>query len=162
MPLDPGSRLGVYEIIRALGAGGMGEVYRARDSRLGRSVAIKVLPDAVARDAERIARFEREARALAALHHPQIATLFGMEEAGHRHFLVMELVEGETIAERLARARLHRLPVPEATGIARQIAEALEAAHDQGIIHRDLKPANVMPRPRDLQSSRSRRPSRRP
>ena len=145
MTLEAGTRLGVYEIGDALGAGGMGEVYRARDTKLGRSVAIKVLPDSVAHDAERIARFQREARALAALNHPHIAALFGMEEADGRHFLVMELVEGETLEERL----LASISIGEALQIARQIADALEAAHEKGIIHRDLKPANVKVTPDD-------------
>jgi serine/threonine-protein kinase len=143
MSLNPGTRLGSYEIIGLVGAGGMGEVYRARDCKLGRSVAIKVLPAALAGDRERISRFEREARALAALNHPYIATLFGLEEAEHephRHLLVMELVEGETLAERLRRGPL---PPETALALARQIAEALEAAHEKGIIHRDLKPANI-------------------
>jgi serine/threonine-protein kinase len=147
MALEAGTRLGVFEIRGLVGAGGMGEVYRATDSKLGRSVAIKVLPDPVARDADCIARFRGEARALAALHHPHIASLFGMEEADNRHFLVMELVEGETLAERLT--RMKQLPRAEALGIARQIAEGLEAAHDKGIVHRDLKPANIKITPDD-------------
>jgi len=118
----------------------MGEVYRARDTRLGRIVAIKILPDHLAADADRIARFEREARALAALNHPRIATLFGLDESGGRHLLVMELVEGETLADRLARGPL---PLEQALGTAIQLAEALEAAHEKAIVHRDLKPANV-------------------
>src|SRR5213593_2878508 len=140
MTLVPGARLGPYEILSALGAGGMGEVYRAKDTKLGRAVAVKVLPDALASDADRIARFEREAKALAALNHPHIAALYGMEESDGRHFLVMELVEGETLAERLQRGPM---PVAEALKTATQIAEALEAAHEKGIVHRDLKPANV-------------------
>ena len=140
MGLTPGTRLGAYEVLSALGAGGMGEVYRARDTKLGREVAIKVLPEAWAFDADRAARFEREAQVLASLNHPHIAALYGMEESGGRHFLVMELVEGETLAERLARGAL---PVNAALEIAHQIAEALEAAHEKGITHRDLKPANV-------------------
>ena len=140
MPLTIGTRLGSYEIVAPLGAGGMGEVYRARDTKLGRSVAIKVLPDAVAFDPERVSRLEREARALAALNHPNIGALFGLEESDKRHFLVMELVEGETLAERIARGPL---PLEQALAVARQIAEALEAAHEKGIVHRDLKPANV-------------------
>ena len=140
MPLSPGTRLGSYEILSALGAGGMGEVYRARDMRLGREVAIKILLDAVALDPERISRFEREAKALAALNHPHVAALHGMEESDRRHFLVMELVEGETLAERLQRGAL---PIEQTLRIAAQIAEALEAAHEKGIVHRDLKPANV-------------------
>ena len=140
MPLSAGARLGVYVVGEPLGAGGMGVVYRARDSKLGRDVAIKLLPDRTADDPERVARFGREARALAALHHPYIATLFGMEEFDGRHFLVMELVEGETLAERLSRAAI---PVTEALRLAREIADALEAAHEKGIVHRDLKPANI-------------------
>ncbi len=144
--LVPGTRLGSYEIVSALGAGGMGEVYRARDRRLGREVAIKVLPEAVEREPERIARFEREARVLASLNHPHIAGLYGMELAGDRHFLIMELVEGETLADRLRRGPI---PVEEALRIAIQIADALEAAHEKGIIHRDLKPANIKISPDD-------------
>jgi eukaryotic-like serine/threonine-protein kinase len=140
MYLAAGSRLGLYEIIALIGAGGMGEVYRARDTKLGRGVALKILPDAVAADPDRISRFEREAKALAALNHPHIAALFGMEESGGRHFLAMELVEGETLAERLARGPL---AVEDALTIALQIADALEAAHAAGIVHRDLKPANL-------------------
>ena len=129
-----------YAIESLLGAGGMGEVYRARDTRLERSVAIKVLPAAFAQDPERIGRFQREAKVLAALNHPNIAALYGMEESGGAHFLVMELVEGETLAERIARGPI---PPAEALRIAVQIAEACEVAHEKGIIHRDLKPANV-------------------
>jgi eukaryotic-like serine/threonine-protein kinase len=140
MFLEPGTRLGVYEIVGHLGAGGMGEVYRARDTKLGREVALKVLPDALAREAERQARFEREARLLASLNHASIATLYGFEEAGGSRFLVLELVPGETLEERLARGPL---AVEEALALARQIAEALEAAHAKGIVHRDLKPGNV-------------------
>src|SRR5213594_1150779 len=146
MPLAIGTTLGLYEVVAAIGAGGMGEVYRARDTKLGRSVAVKVLPDALAADADRIARFEREAKALAALNHPHIAALYGMEESDGRHFLIMELVEGETLAERLQRGAM---PVEEALKIAHQIVEALEAAHERGIIHRDLKPANVKVTPDD-------------
>src|SRR5436190_17128851 len=146
MPLPAGTRFGAYEILSALGAGGMGEVYRARDTKLGRSVAIKILPDTLAADPERIARFEREAKMLAALNHPHIAALYGMEESGGRHFLVMELVEGETLAERLRRGAM---PVEEALTIAHQILEALEAAHEKWIVHRDLKPANVKVTPDD-------------
>ncbi len=141
MPLSDGTRLGPYEILAALGEGGMGEVYRARDTKLGRIVAVKVLPDAMASDPDRIARFAREAKALAALNHPRIATLYGMDEAAGRPFLVMELVDGETLAVRLNRGPL---PPGEALTTAIQIAEALAAAHLAGIIHRDLKPGNVM------------------
>jgi serine/threonine protein kinase len=138
--LTAGTRLGPYEILSALGAGGMGEVYRARDMKLGREVAIKVLPDHLAGDADRIARFEREAKALAALNHPHIATLYGLEESDGRHLLVMELVEGETLADRIARGPLL---LEEALRTAIQIADALEAAHEKAIVHRDLKPANI-------------------
>ena len=140
MSLSPGTRLGAYEILALIGAGGMGEVYRARDTKLGREVAIKVLPEAWAFDADRAARFEREGQVLAALNHPHIAALHGMEQSAGRHVLIMELVEGETLAERLARGAL---PVKTALEIARQMAEAVEAAHEKGITHRDLKPANV-------------------
>src|SRR5438874_3072589 len=136
MPLGPGTRLGPYEIISALGAGGMGEVYRAIDTTLGRQVAIKVLPDAFAQDAERLARFEREAKTLAALNHPHIAQIYGLQQASGVQALVMELVEGEDLSQRIARGPI---PLDEALPIARQIAEALEAAHEQGVIHRDLK-----------------------
>ena len=140
MGLTTGTRLGVYEVVAPIGAGGMGEVYRARDTRLGRDVAVKILPEAFAMDPERLARFEREARTLAALNHPNIATIHGLEESAGVHALVMELVEGDDLSTRLARGRL---PVAEATPVARQIADALEAAHEAGITHRDLKPANV-------------------
>ncbi len=136
----PGDRLGAYTIVGALGAGGMGEVYRATDDRLGRDVAIKVLPAAVADDPERLARFEREARVLASLNHPNIAAIHGLHEAGGRPLLVLELVEGEDLADRLKRGAI---PVDETLAIAKQIAEALEEAHERGIVHRDLKPANV-------------------
>ena len=135
-----GKTLAHYEIEGALGAGGMGEVYLARDTRLGRAVAVKVLPETLAKDPERIARFEREAKVLASLNHPNIASLHGLEEFEGRHFLVMELVEGETLAERIAG---RPLGVDEALKIVHQILEALEAAHEKGIVHRDLKPANV-------------------
>jgi serine/threonine-protein kinase len=129
-----------FRITAKLGEGGMGQVYRAEDTKLGREVAIKVLPEAVASDPERLARFEREARVLAALDHPHIAAIYGLEEADGRKLLIMQLAEGETLAERIARAPI---PLDEAAPIALQIAEALEAAHEKGIIHRDLKPANV-------------------
>src|SRR5206468_1889985 len=144
MTLKAGSRLGPYEILAAIGAGGMGEVYRARDPRLGRDVAIKVLPEALAQDAERLARFEREARLLAALSHSGIASIFGVENTGVSRALIMELVEGPTLAERIEGGAL---ATEEVLSIARQIAEALEYAHDRGIVHRDLKPANVKLRP---------------
>ncbi|MCA1582975.1 MAG: protein kinase [Acidobacteria bacterium] len=140
MSLSPGTRLGPYEVVAPIGVGGMGEVYRARDGKLHREVAIKVLPEAFARDAERLARFRREAQVLASLNHPHIASIYGLEESGGVEALVLELVEGETLAERIAR---DTIPVDEASKIACQIAEALAAAHEKGIIHRDLKPANV-------------------
>jgi eukaryotic-like serine/threonine-protein kinase len=140
MPLAPGSKFGVYSILGPLGSGGMGEVYRAVDTRLGREVAVKTLPEAFSRDPERLARFEREARMLAALNHPAIAAIYGLEEAGGTTFIVMELVPGETLSERLSQGPL---PLDDALKIARQIADALEAAHERGIIHRDLKPANI-------------------
>jgi eukaryotic-like serine/threonine-protein kinase len=139
--LTPGTRIGPYEVVSAIGAGGMGEVYRARDPRLGRDVALKVLPAAFSRDADRLARFEREARVLAAFSHPHIAALYGLEEGEGRRAIVMELVEGETLADRLRTAGA--LPFPTALGYARQIASALDAAHESGIVHRDLKPANI-------------------
>src|SRR5262249_6981628 len=144
MSLAVGSRLGPYEILAAIGAGGMGEVYRASDTNLGRDVAIKVLPDAFAQDPDRVARFEREARTLASLNHPNIAIIHGLEKSQGTYALVMELVEGEDLSGRIARGPI---PVDEALPIAKQIAEALEAAHEQGIIHRDLKPANIKVRP---------------
>jgi eukaryotic-like serine/threonine-protein kinase len=144
MPLPDGARLGSYEILSALGAGGMGEVYRAHDTRLDRDVAIKLLPEAFAAEVERLARFQREAKVLASLNHPHIAAIYGLEDAEGVKALVMELVEGEDLAQRLARGAI---PLDEALPIARQIAEALEAAHEQGIIHRDLKPANIRVRP---------------
>jgi Tol biopolymer transport system component len=140
MPLTPGDRLGPYDIIAPIGAGGMGEVYRARDMRLKRDVALKILPESFATDPERLARFQREAEVLASLNHPHIAAIYGIEESGNASALVMELVEGPTLADRIAQGPI---PVDEALPIAKQIAEALEAAHEQGIIHRDLKPANI-------------------
>ena len=154
MPLAPGAHVGPYEIVSPLGAGGMGEVYRARDRRLQRDVAIKVLPDHLADDRDRLARLEREAQMLAALNHPHIAQIYGLEQTASARALVLELVEGETLAERIAARPDHLrpgyggqegrpLPIDEAVSIAKQIAQALEAAHEQGIVHRDLKPANV-------------------
>jgi len=140
MALAAGLRLGSYAILDPLGAGGMGEVYRAIDTRLGREVAVKALPEEFSRDLERLARFDREARMLAALNHPSIAAIYGLEEFDGTRFIVMELVPGETLSESLSRGAL---PLEEALSIARQIAEALEAAHDRGIVHRDLKPANI-------------------
>src|SRR5262245_55824667 len=140
MPLTAGSRLGPYEILAAIGAGGMGEVYRARDTKLDRDVAIKVLPELFVADSERVARFQREAKTLAALNHPHIGGIYGLEDAGGVRALVLELVEGPTLADRIAQGPI---PLNEALPIARQIAEALEAAHERGIVHRDLKPANI-------------------
>src|SRR5580765_4251294 len=140
MSLTPGTRIGTYEIVAAIGEGGMGQVYRAHDTKLNRDVALKVLPPLVADDPDRLARFRREAQVLAALNHPNIAHIHGFEDSGATHALVMELVEGPTLADRIARGPM---PLEEVLPIARQIAEALEAAHEQGIIHRDLKPANV-------------------
>src|SRR5271157_5389262 len=140
MPLSTGDKLGAYEILAPIGAGGMGEVYQARDTRLRRDVAIKVLPAALALDPERMARFEREARLLASLDHPNIGALYGLEESNSTRSLVLALIEGPTLADRIAAGPI---PVEEAIHIAQQIAEALEYAHDRGVIHRDLKPANV-------------------
>ncbi len=141
MPLPAGTKLGTYEVRSAIGAGGMGEVYQAHDTKLGRDVAIKVLPEAFAHDPEKLSRFQREAKLLASLNHPNIATIHGLEDSNGTSYLVMELVSGENLAERVRRDGA--VPVEEALIIARQIAEALEAAHEKGIIHRDLKPANV-------------------
>jgi serine/threonine-protein kinase len=140
MALAPGTRLGSYEVLAPIGAGGMGEVYRARDTRLGREVAIKVLPEAFASDRDRMVRFEREAHVLASLNHPHIASIYGLEESDTSRALVLELVEGPTLQERIASGAL---PLQEALEVAKQIAEALEYAHEHGIVHRDLKPANV-------------------
>jgi eukaryotic-like serine/threonine-protein kinase len=147
MSLSRGVRVGAYEVLHLIGAGGMGEVYRARDTKLNRDVAIKVLPEAFTMDAERLARFGREAQLLASLNHPYIAAIYGLEESvsslevsASRQALVLEFVDGPTLADRIANGPI---PLDEALPIARQIAEALEAAHDQGIVHRDLKPANI-------------------
>ena len=136
----PGTRIGVYEVTGSLGAGGMGEVYRARDTKLDRDVALKVLPEAFTSDPDRLARFEREAKVLASLNHPNIGGIHGLEESSGTRALVLELIEGPTLADRIAQGPL---PVDEAVAIAQQISEALEAAHEQGVVHRDLKPANV-------------------
>ena len=141
MPLAAGTRLGVFEILAPLGKGGMGEVYRARDTKLGREVALKILPDEMVERYERMARFQREAHLLASLNHPNIAAIHGLEEADGMPFLVLELVEGVDLADRLKRGAV---PVDEAIDIWRQIAEAMAAAHECGIIHRDLKPGNVL------------------
>ena len=140
MAITVGQRLGTYEIVSLLGKGGMGEVYRARDTKLKREVAIKILPDEFSRDSDRVSRFQREAEVLASLNHPNIAAIYHLAEVDDSKFLVLELVEGETLADRLA-----RVPIPphEALQIAKQIAEALEAAHERAIMHRDLKPANI-------------------
>src|SRR5512136_888943 len=135
-----GKTLGHYRIIEKLGAGGMGVVYRAEDKTLDRQVAIKVLPEAFTGDPERLARFEREAKLLASLNHPNIAAIHGLEEAEGKRFLVLELVEGPTLAERLHRGPL---PLDDTLDVCRQMAEGLEAAHEKGIVHRDLKPANI-------------------
>jgi serine/threonine protein kinase len=142
--MEIGSKVGRYEIVSPVGEGGMGEVWRATDTSLGREVALKVLPEAFAGDAERRARFEREAKLLASLNHPNIATLYGLEEIEGQHLLVMEYIEGEDLAERLARGPISWT---EARSIGTQIAHALAAAHEHGVIHRDLKPANVKLRP---------------
>jgi serine/threonine protein kinase len=158
LPLTPGTRLGVYDITGPIGEGGMGQVFRGRDTKLNRDVAIKVVPEPFAHAADRLSRLQREARTLAALNHPNIAAIYGLEESGGVSALVMELVEGEDLSQRIARASTfaqgvpagvegRALPMDEALSIAKQIAEALEAAHEQGIIHRDLKPANVKIRP---------------
>ena len=144
MVLNPGTRFGPYEIGAQIGAGGMGEVYRASDTKLKRQVAIKVLSASLAFDADRLARFQREAEVLASLNHPNIAAIYGLEESDGLKALVMEFVEGPTLADRIAEGPIS---LDEASPIAKQIAEALEAAHEQGIIHRDLKPANIKVRP---------------
>src|SRR5262245_1961136 len=140
MSVTSGARIGAYEVLAPIGRGGMGEVYRARDTRLKRDVALKILPESFANDSDRLARFQREAEVLASLSHPNIAGIYGIEESNGTRALVMELVDGETLADRIARGPI---PIDEALPIAKQIAEALEAAHEQGIIHRDLKPANI-------------------
>ena len=144
MALTPGTRLGVYQVTAQIGVGGMGEVYRARDTRLKRDVALKILPESFASDPERLARFQREAEVLASLNHPHIAAIYGLEDADGVNALVMELVEGEDLAHRITRGPL---PLDDALPIAKEIAEALEAAHEEGIVHRDLKPANIKVRP---------------
>ena len=144
MALATGTRLGAYEILSLLGAGGMGEVYRARDAKLNRDVALKVLPEAFTADPDRLARFKREAQVLASLNHPHIGAIYGLEESDGVRALVLELVEGPTLADRIA---LDPIPPDEALPIAKQIADALEGAHEAGIVHRDLKPANIKLRP---------------
>jgi len=140
MAIAPGMRFGPYEVAEPIGSGGMGEVYRATDTSLKRDVAIKVLPETFVTDANRLARFQREAEVLASLNHVNIAHVYGLEKSGRTHALVMELVAGPTLAERIAQGPL---PIDEALNVALQIADALEAAHEQGIVHRDLKPANA-------------------
>ena len=140
MALTIGTQLGSYEITALLGKGGMGEVYRARDTRLDRDVAVKTLPEEFAADTDRLARFEREAKLLASLNHQNIAAIYGLERFAGGHLLVLELVEGETLAEQIARGPI---PVDESIRLAVQIAAALQAAHEKGVIHRDLKPANI-------------------
>ena len=144
MFLETGARIGVYQVVALIGTGGMGHVYRAIDTRLGRSVALKILPDAFAADSDRLARFKREAQVLASLNHSNIGGIYGLEDEGAVHALVLELIEGPTLADRIA---LGAIPVDEALAIARQIAEALEAAHELGVVHRDLKPSNIKVRP---------------
>ena len=140
MALEVGSRLGHYDVTALMGEGGMGQVYQATDTKLGRQVALKILPEAFASDPDRLARFQREVQVLASLNHPNIAAIYGLEEADDTRALVLELVEGPTLADRIAQGPI---PVDEALPIAKHIAEALEAAHEAGVIHRDLKPANI-------------------
>jgi len=140
LSLNVGTQLGPYKITGLLGEGGMGIVFRAQDTKLQRDVALKLLPDHFADDPERLFRFQREAQVLASLNHPNVAQIYGLEESGNRPCIVMELVEGETLQERLKRGPI---PLDDALPIAKQILEALEAAHERGIIHRDLKPGNV-------------------
>ena len=144
MTLSPGTRLGPYEVLSAIGVGGMGEVYRARDTRLSRDVAPKTLTSLFAADPDRLARFRREAQVLASLNHPHIAAIYGVEEVDGVRALVLELVDGPTLADRIANGPI---PLDETISIGRQICDALEAAHEVGIIHRDLKPANIKLRP---------------
>src|SRR6058998_3554331 len=140
MPVTSGATIGPYKVDREIGRGGMGVVFLAHDTRLGRTVALKALPEDVAQDPDRLQRFEREARVLASLNHPNIASIYGLEESQGTRFLVMELVEGETLAERLKRGPMS---VEEALRIGLQIATAVEAAHEKGVVHRDLKPLNI-------------------
>src|SRR3979411_840313 len=140
MPLEPGTKLGPYSILAPIGAGGMGEVYRARDSKLNRDVALKILPAMFTDDAERLARFRREAQVLASLNHPNIGSIYGLEEWNNLRVFVLELVEGLTLADRISESAV---PMEESLPIARQIAEAMAYAHEKGVTHRDLKPANI-------------------
>src|SRR5215467_562758 len=144
MALTIGTQLGSHEITALLGKGGMGEVYRARDLKLKREVAIKILPEEFSRDTDRVSRFQREAEVLASLNHPHIAAIHDFEETNGTRYLVLELVEGETLADRLMRGPM---PFDEAVQVGRQIGDALEAAHERGIVHRDLKPGNIILRP---------------
>jgi len=144
MVLAPGVRLGPYEVHSRIGAGGKGEVWKARDIKLNRDVALKVLPEALTLDAERVARLTREAQVLASLNHSNIASIYGFEDGGAAHALVLEFIDGPTLADRIAAGPL---PLDEALPIARQVADALETAHEHGVIHRDLKPANIKVRP---------------
>ena len=148
MAPDVGDRLAHYQLVRKIGEGGMGVVFEAQDARLGRNVAIKILPESLARDPERLARFEREAKVLASLNDPGIAAIYGLEESGGTRFLVLELVPGESLADRLKRGPV---PIGEALGLCRQVAAALETAHERGVVHRDLKPANVAVTPDGLE-----------
>src|SRR4029450_11807307 len=138
--IPPGTRIGLYEIVGAIGSGGMGQVYRARDTRLDRDVALKILPETFASDGDRVMRFTREAKTLASLNHPHIAHVYDAGREGARAFIAMELVEGEDLSARIRRGAI---PLGEALQLARQIADALAAAHDAGIVHRDLKPGNI-------------------
>src|SRR3989449_5175261 len=147
MSIIAGKTIGSFEVLSIVGRGGMGEVYRARDTKLKREVAIKILPDEFSRDPERVARFQREAEVLASLNHPNIAAIYDLDEANGSRFLVLELVEGETLADRIRRGPI---PIDEALNIAKSICEALEGAHEKGIIHRDLKPANIKLAPSGL------------
>src|SRR5580765_4795618 len=140
MPLSAGARLGVYEVTALIGEGGMGQVYRARDTKLNRDVALKVVPDAFLLDSDRLARFEREAQVLASLNHPNIAAIYGFEDSKGVQALVLELIEGPTLADRIDQGPIQ---VDEALSIAKQFAAALQTAHEQGVVHRDLKPANI-------------------
>src|SRR3954470_23099004 len=143
LALTPGTRLGVYEVTALIGEGGMGQVYRATDTQLKRQVAIKVLPPSLAADRDRLARFQREAEVLASLNHPNISAIYGIEQTGDVYALVLELVEGQTLATTLASRKPKGIRFEEALAIARQIADALDASHERGIVHRDLKPANI-------------------
>src|SRR5262245_45412287 len=147
MSITPGTRIGPYEVTTQIGEGGMGVVFRARDTRLLRDVALKVLPDHFADDPDRLSRLQREAQLLASVNHPNIAQIYGLEQMGNTGCIVMELVEGETLAEKLKRGPL---PLDEALEIAKQIADALAAAHENGIVHRDLKPANIKLTPKGV------------